>query len=72
MTSNGDKTCRYCGVEVEGLSRVCVRCYRERMRPCPHCTYLTATGHRAVRLRGQHHLERDCDVCNNERWIMLD
>lgn len=62
--------CSDCGTEIQGNSLYCVRCYRERLKPCGACmVWIAGIGWR-IRKKGRPPCPMDCDVCKNERWIL--
>ena len=63
--------CRRCGVELAGDTELCVSCYRDLLTHCSACmTGRDRVGRPVVaRHRGR---PVDCDLCHNERYILLD
>jgi hypothetical protein len=65
MTPKTEYRCSACQTLIQGASRLCVSCFRERHKPCPRCMVRRPGG----RFEPKNE-DADCDRCHNERWIL--
>lgn len=62
--------CKYCGTELDGGGRMCIRCFGLHHRNCPDCTRRTPTGMVRVLIDLKTRRQLKCERCKNERFVV--